>query len=123
MVHLFVYGTLQPNLAPPSIKAIVDRFEFIARARTPGKLYDLGDYPGAIFEDVSTTDVHGVVYAVSDEGPLWQALDEYEGVPSLYVRVRRPVTLSDDTTIDCWAYAYVRPVALSQLIPGGRYRR
>ena len=120
---LFVYGTLQPSLAPPSVSEFVRQFVFVAPGRTPGLLYDLGDYPGAIFDGDSTFEVHGVVYTLPNDDSIWRVLDDYEGTPSLYGRVRRPVKLDDGKELDCWAYAYRRPVDASQLIPGGRYRR
>lgn len=123
IAHLFVYGTLQPALAPPSLREVVDRFTLVGRGRTRGLLYDLGRYPGASFDASSDAEVHGAVYAVPDDPTLWQRLDGYEGVPSLYLRVRRQVTLDDDTQLACWMYEYQRPVHSKQLVSDGRYRR
>jgi len=62
--HLFVYGTLRfeyPNPLAVKLKAI-----FICKGSAPGVLYDLGWYPGAVFNDDVRTRVIGEVIALGN---------------------------------------------------------
>lgn len=45
---LFVYGTLRSDLAYPIARAVGKRAEFVGSAYFGGKLFDLGEYPGAV---------------------------------------------------------------------------
>jgi gamma-glutamylcyclotransferase (GGCT)/AIG2-like uncharacterized protein YtfP len=65
-------------------------------ARVPGRLYDLGSYPGAVASDQPGEWIHGEVFSLDDA--LLTSLDEYEGAE--FERVMVP-------TIGCWIYWYV----------------
>jgi gamma-glutamylcyclotransferase (GGCT)/AIG2-like uncharacterized protein YtfP len=85
---MFAYGTLQPGFAPPIVRPVVDRLILVGPATAIGKVYDLGDYPGAVFGgDVV---LHGTVYQLPAgvETATLAALDRYEGVPDLYLPSR-----------------------------------
>ena len=119
---LFAYGTLQPGLAPPAVRPRVDRLVLMCTGRAIGTLYDLGEYPAAVFDGGGTNHgvVHGRVYRLPDDPAVLAALDEYEGLPDLYVRVAVPVrTTGGDLT--CWAYQYNRDPAGYPRIPSGTY--
>ena len=45
--YLFVYGTLLPELAPAKMAKAVARLKLVGTATIRGRLYDLGNYPGA----------------------------------------------------------------------------
>ena len=45
--YLFVYGTLRKGVELPINKQIQKDLEWIGQAEIKGKLFDIGDYPGA----------------------------------------------------------------------------
>jgi gamma-glutamylcyclotransferase (GGCT)/AIG2-like uncharacterized protein YtfP len=114
-VNVFVYGTLlsgEPNH---------DRLRgarLVASVRTEPRytLLSLGPYPALI--EKGTTSVAGEVYEVDDD--LLRALDRFEGVPGLYVRV--PIHLLGGSV----AHGYVLARARRKKhlpIPGGDWRQ
>ena len=128
--YLFAYGTLRPGLAPPSVRRLVARLRLIGPGSAPGRLYDLGAYPGAIFEPSAECRVAGDVFELpADSLNLLADLDAYEGYAtddaagSLYLRIRLSVTLADGRAIDCWAYRYNREVGPARRIESGDYAR
>jgi gamma-glutamylcyclotransferase (GGCT)/AIG2-like uncharacterized protein YtfP len=127
--HLFVYGTLLPDLAPESVRELVGRLRPRGPASVPGRLCDLGPFPGAILSDEAATGVQGQVFELPDDPGLLAALDAYEGFDprrpeaSLFVRVGRTVTLADGGTVSCWVYVYNDNPGDAPLIEGGDYRR
>lgn len=120
---LFVYGSLLPGLPlHPLLASAVP----LGPGQIPGRLYDLGDYPGAVTTPHGR--VHGEAYRLRDPG-LLRRLDDEEGYDpadeagSLYVRRRVPVTLADGRVIAAWAYLYAGPLAQAVPIPSGDWRR
>lgn len=113
--YLFSYGTLSPRLAPPEIEPTVRRFRRVGRGFVHGKLFDLGEYPGAILSRNGSRIV-GQIFELPDDPEVLNRLDEYEGFDrsdpkaSLFVRKRRYVQLQDGRKIFCWIYSYNRPV-------------
>jgi gamma-glutamylcyclotransferase (GGCT)/AIG2-like uncharacterized protein YtfP len=137
--RLFAYGTLRRGFAPEEIAAVAARLCPVGRAVTRGLLFDLGEYPGAVFphmdarprqeqahrrEDAPAqtmpwSDIEGEVYEVRDPS-TWRALDDYEGfdadhpAASLFLRRRIEVSMIDHDGRThgrtlCWAYEYNRP--------------
>ena len=92
----------------------------IGPGTTPGTLFDLGTYPGAVFGPTGT--VHGTVFELPLDDAVLAAFDAYEGVPDLYVRLIVPVALTVGRELPCWAYQYNGDPAGRQLIPSGLYR-
>lgn len=127
MDHLFVYGTLRSSQAPPKLRELLSPLERQGRATTPGVLYDLGPYPGAVFGGDS--EIVGEVLELPDDSRVLAALDEYEGFDSgdrkgsLYLRVRQVVILADGRPLECWAYAYNGDLTAHAVIPSGDYLR
>ena len=120
--HLFAYGTLQPGLAPAAVRPLVDSLAVVGIGTTPGSLYDLGAYPGAVFDDAAGGTVRGTVYALpADAAAVLASLDQYEGVPTLYRRTTVPVTLPGGPVLSCWAYHYNPPTAGHRRLPAGVY--
>jgi gamma-glutamylcyclotransferase (GGCT)/AIG2-like uncharacterized protein YtfP len=125
--HLFGYGTLLPELVPAVLKEIVARFQFIGSGVVRGRMYDLGQYPGAVPDDSADTLIVGKVFRLPADEALLKALDEYEGFDphsphaSLFVRTRCTAVLSDGQTLSCWMYAFNRPTDGLPLITDGDY--
>ena len=123
---LFVYGTLRPGHAPAPLAPYVDRCKCVGPGSMPGRLYDLGSYPGAVLDPAGGQLVHGQVLDVPDEATL-RRLDAYEGYDpadsssSLFVRTRCDVTLGGGRTVAAWVYVYNRDVSRARPVPGGRY--
>jgi putative glutamine amidotransferase len=124
--RLFAYGTLQPGLAPTSMREVVERFRPVGRATVRGRLFHLGAYPGLVLDDAGGT-VHGQVLDVPDDSLAWRRLDAYEGFApedpgrSLFRRVRCRAVQHDGTTSDCWTYVYNGDVAGVPLIDSGTW--
>jgi gamma-glutamylcyclotransferase (GGCT)/AIG2-like uncharacterized protein YtfP len=124
---LFVYGTLMKGSAEDWQEKVAA--ELVGRGSINAKLYDLGDYPGAIPVDGSNRQhVRGELYRLSNPELATSILDEYEEVlPSqpdegLFVRALVTVTLDDGRKENAWAYFYNRAVDEAPLIPSGDYR-
>jgi gamma-glutamylcyclotransferase (GGCT)/AIG2-like uncharacterized protein YtfP len=132
---LFVYGTLRQGRFPAEIAAAVGRLRLVGRGVAWGRLYDLGEYPGASFgmpaaetkePDTETavaagcTSIEGEVYEVPD-ARTWRELDAYEGfepnnpAASLFVRREIEVKMSSGERVVCWAYEYNRRVEPADL--------
>lgn len=127
--YLFVCGTLLPGLTPASVAPLAERFKIVGDAAVGGKLYDFGDYPGAILEERGGERVRGMVFELPDDPAFLSALDDYEGIvasnkaSSLFLRVRTDATLDDGRTIRCWMYVYNRALSGQPAIPDGDYRK
>jgi gamma-glutamylcyclotransferase (GGCT)/AIG2-like uncharacterized protein YtfP len=128
--YLFAYGTLRPGLAPPNAQHLVKSSRPIGVGSAPGRLYDFGPYPGAIFDPAASTQIKGDVLALPEDAEVMLAqLDVYEGyLPddapgSLFVRIRQTVTLADGREFSCWAYRYNQNVRQAPLVAGGEYAR
>ena len=124
--YLFVYGTLRPGRAPAPLAPYVGRCRCVGAGSTPGRLYDLRSYPGAVLDPAGGQLVHGQLLEVPDEATL-DRLDAYEGYDpadragSLFVRTRCDVTLGDGRTVGAWVYVYNRDLSRARPVPDGRY--
>lgn len=79
--RLFVYGTLRRGQPAHHLMGAA-RFLGACRTTPAWRVLDLGEYPGLVPGD---TAVAGELYEVDDE--TLATLDEYEGCPTLFVRV------------------------------------
>ena len=124
--YLFFYGTLIPQFAPLHLRETLAGLQFVAEGSARGILYDLGAYPGAVFDDKSQGIVCGRVFQGNAEG-LLGALDRYEGYDpaspgtSEYLRKRVLISLDNGKMIDCWVYEYNGSLAAASIVSGGRY--
>ena len=128
---LFAYGTLQPRHAPPEVHDALKALRPVGRAAAKGKVFDLGDYPGATFEDDAEGTVKGTVYrlpaSLQQRQHVLLKLDEYEGVNStqpersLFIRRQLPVLLKNGRKINCWVYEYNGDEPQRPPIFDGRY--
>lgn len=127
--HLFVYGTLSPRHAPPEIAATVRRLRSVGSASIRGRLYDLGEYPGAVLSRNSRSLIRGEVFELPGDQSTLTSLDHYEEFDpakpssSLFVRRTLPVTMDDGTRLRCWVYVYNGDMKRAQPVRSGRYPR
>jgi gamma-glutamylcyclotransferase (GGCT)/AIG2-like uncharacterized protein YtfP len=124
---LFVYGTLMKGLQEDWQTKVGARL--VGRGRINGKLYALGEYPGAISTAADSGEyVKGELYEVKDAELATRILDQFEEYfprqpqKSLFVRIIAPVTLEDGRRQNAWVYVYNQPVDETTLIPSGDYR-
>lgn len=127
--YLFVYGTLEPAHAPAEIAAAVRCMKRVGSGSVRGKLYDLGEYPGAVVSRTSPSVIKGKVFELPEDQGVLSSIDAYEGFDpnhpqgSLFIRKRWPVTLADGSRMMCWIYTYNRKPGDARLITSGSYRR
>jgi len=123
--YLFVYGTLLDKQNEFGAY-LNDNCTFYADGRMPGKLFDLGEYPGAIFTREENRFVHGKIYRLNNPPKKLEVLDDYEGYgpgqaqPNLFVRELTDIEISTGK-IACWVYLYNLPVEGCRLIDSGVY--
>lgn len=127
--HLFLYGTLLPSEAPEEIASLVKRFRRLGSAHVRGRLYDFGQFPGAVLDPSSRTIIHGELVALPADERLLKTLDRYEEFnpshpkKSLFVRKRAKVSMTGGITREVWIYVYNRPTGKAKLVRGGDYSR
>ena len=125
---VFLYGTLIPGQEPAEMTPVVTRLRRIGPARVKGRLYDFGEYPGAILDESSHSVISGQVFEVPDKDVL-ASLDDYEAFDpehragNLFVRVKRPVTLADGRQVECWIYVFDGDPGGAPIVAGGDYAR
>lgn len=96
--YLVVYGTLRQSFVNVFAQYLRQFSNYVGEGVFPGQLFDLGNYPGAVYQSESSTLVRGTVYDISRrKQDLLPYLDEYEGIsdgfqqPHEYIRAIIPV--------------------------------
>ena len=115
---LFVYGTLRPFADVEMAKWLRSSARYLGTATTPGRLYDLGAYPGMTVARRRGERVVGDVYRVTN-ARVFRVLDNYE---ARFVRERCIVNLARGGRKIAWAYRYRYAVASTARIASGDYR-
>ena len=124
--ELFVYGTLMQNTDSAMARFLHARAYSLGIAYLPGRLYDLGSYPGAVYDPQERNTITGQIYSLRDPEAIFPILDEYEGVSEHppqreeYVREMVPAQLNGEV-ISCWLYRYNFDTSHLPLIPSGNY--
>ena len=77
---VFLYGTLLPQFVPETMRDVVARLHFHGDGSLRGVLYDLGAYPGAVFDTTTDMRVYGTVFELPEDPQVLEALDRYEGM-------------------------------------------
>lgn len=124
--YIFVYGTLMRGFTNPFAKKIRQHGVWLGKASFAGALYDLGDYPGAIYQPQSPHRVYGEVWELKDFQKTIIALDRYEGIHVCnpeYMRQPIPVTFENGADDICWTYLFCQPVESFIFITHGDYRK
>lgn len=110
---LFVYGTL---LDPKNqvAKFLQSNAEFYADGYFHGKLYDLGEYPGAVESNNPEDKVYGSVFVLEKSETVLRMLDEYEETgdqfaePNEFIRTKTEIVVGKNEKLLCWIYLYNR---------------
>jgi pyruvate carboxylase len=127
--YLFLYGTLRPADAPEEIRPAVQGLRTVDEGSLPGRLYDLGEYPGAVIDLEAEQRILGTVFELPADAAVLSRMDQYEGFypgnlgESLFVRVRQRVELESGGSVECWIYEYNQPPLGARVITSGRWRR
>ena len=107
--HLFVYGTLRKRFRSHELLRRL-RAQFLAKGHVRGRLYDLGDYPGAV-ESASDADrILGEVYRLPNAVQAFKVLDRFEGFDpakpafNLFERKETTVALDGGGEMQAWIY-------------------
>lgn len=128
---VFVYGTLRKTTAEgkhnkhPMHRALRTHAEYLCEGHCPGKLYDIGRYPGLIPDPTGQHRVQGEIYRVHNRLKLWRILDAYENFnpadvqSSDYIREKTTVMTGHHGELISWVYHYNLAVkGLRQILSG-----
>ncbi len=121
---LFVYGTLMQGITSPIANRFHRQSRFLGEGRLPGRLFDLGSYPGAAYEPDSPKRVFGHVFQLLQPTQTLAWLDAYEGLSNPaceYLRREVPVHTTEGV-LHCQAYLLRIPLEGLREIPSGDYR-
>jgi gamma-glutamylcyclotransferase (GGCT)/AIG2-like uncharacterized protein YtfP len=127
--YLFLYGTLLPDQAPGKVANFVRQLRRVGPATARGKLYDFGEYPGAVVDSSSNSLIHGEVFELPSNETGLAMLDHYEEFEpwspetSLFVRSKTEVRLESGRLLNAWIYLYNRDPADAPEVIDGSYSR
>ena len=121
---LFIYGTLLGEKNEYAIY-LKNNSEIYSDGKLRGRLYDIGEYPGAILSKDHEY-VYGVILKIKEPAKVLTLIDQYEGFgenelqPNEFVRV---LTRAETKTgfVDCWIYLYNLSTKGLPVINSGRY--
>ena len=124
MPTLFVYGTLLRRCNHPMARFLADRGFYLGEARMPGRLYDLGRYPGAVPSCDPRDWIFGDLYDLDDA--TLAELDAYENAespqPSFFDRRTEQILQGNGQARPAFVYWFHGQLpANAKLIASGRY--
>lgn len=123
--YLFVYGSLLSNNNTYAA-LLKNNSTFVSDGSFNGYLYDLGDYPGAIYQPDSSSLVFGSILLLQNSYEILQAIDDYEGYgptqpqPNEFIRTIIPIH-TENGIAECQVYLYNLPVVGLLEITSGKY--
>lgn len=133
---LFAYGTLMFTTGIPHVDAaLLAAGPSLGRGWIHGRLYDLGEYPGALSSakdegaaEEDSPKIWGHLMQLKDPAGFYSVIDHYEGfdaadpAASEFVRARTRVYLAgSDRGIPCQVYWYNLPIHDRVEITSGDY--
>lgn len=129
---IFAYGTLmasEKSLRGESERALITaQCKPLGDAAIRGRMFDTGDYPGAVLGAARGERIEGELWQLPDASEaLLAALDRYEGCapdspePQPYARSRLRIRTEDGRRVTAWIYLWVAPTDKLPRIPGGRW--
>ncbi len=123
---VFVYGTLRRGF-PLHEHLADDDVRFVGKGWILGRLYDLGEFPGALPSRSPGDRIEGELYELANPQAQLEELDEVEEFDpdrpeqSLFVRRLADVEMQTGDTFKAWVYFLVRKPPDARLIPSGDY--
>lgn len=126
MSYLFVYGTLMNNVESKITRFLKANSVFVGEGYASGRLYDLGHYPGLVFDSSANTKVRGHIFQLENVEEVLAVLDEYEAVGERYEQynqyIRRQIPIPyQQQILSCWVYLYNQSTKNLKLIKSGDY--
>jgi gamma-glutamylcyclotransferase (GGCT)/AIG2-like uncharacterized protein YtfP len=121
LAKLFVYGTLRRGSRNQFARLLAEQARFLGTARTAGRLYNLGRYPGAKPSEGPGEWVRGEVFRLDQPAKTLAALDAYEG--PRFERTIARVQVVSGVQLDAWAYFYRGKPAGPRIVSGFWPRR
>ena len=125
---VFVYGTLRKGeVHHDLLLGTGARFEGLGCFQ--GRLYDLGEYPGAVPSSLASEQVIGELYRLRDSASSLSVLDELEECNpahpevSLFLRRLTKVQRGDGSSVRAWTYLLPREPERMSPILGGDYSK
>lgn len=124
--HLFVYGTLRKRFPSHEILRRL-RAQFLAEGSVQGRLYDLGEYPGAVPRASDADRIRGELYALRNGERAFKVLDRFEGYEpenparSLFERREVTVILAGGEQARAWIYWLRRARGSKRRVLSGNY--
>ena len=118
--HIFVYGTLRSGSGHPMARRLTSQARLLGKGSVPGRLYEMGWYPAALFDRDEKRLIVGDVFALAPDSRLLVELDEYEAGDPNYARTPLQVSLADGGTVAAWAYGIAK-APKARLIQGGDF--
>lgn len=119
---LFVYGTLRTGSGHPMADFLASRGRLVQAALMPGRLYDLGPYPGMT---PGAGFVRGELYELAEPSATLELLDRYESCPNdeaaAFERAVAQVALDLGQSVAAWVYYFRGPVSEDQYVASGDY--
>jgi gamma-glutamylcyclotransferase (GGCT)/AIG2-like uncharacterized protein YtfP len=121
---LFIYGTLLNSDNEFAIY-LQENSSVYSNGKFKGRLYDIGEYPGAVEDTGGKSHVYGSIVLLKDPY-VWKHIDHYEDFganepqPNLFTRKLIDVE-TDSGIVNCWVYLYNLPVDGFHLINSGNY--
>ncbi len=126
--YLFVYGTLRCGSPHPMARYLARHARYLGKAKMPGRLYDLGRYPGMTAAQGPEDWVVGDVFEMEDIDKVLDKLDDYEGCsarhpwPWLFERRLGAVHLETGEQRAAWYYQLQEPIGSLSRISSGEYQ-
>ncbi len=122
---LFIYGSLleTDNLFGSYLQQYGT---FYSKGKFKGKLFDVGEYPGALYNPAGTYWVYGSIVVLDNVEEALKVIDDYEGYgydqlqPNLFIRKLLTI-ITGDKPVKCWVYLYNHPVNHLKQIHSGDY--
>ena len=127
--YLFLYGTLLADRAPDEVVWALKALRRLGPAYVPGRLYELGEYPGAVVDYSANTSIHGELLELPSDKAILDALDRYEEFDpsrpqkSLFIRKKAKIKLANGRNVEGWMYVYNRNPGNAPIIRGGNYSK
>jgi gamma-glutamylcyclotransferase (GGCT)/AIG2-like uncharacterized protein YtfP len=122
---LFIYGTLL-NEDNEYARYLKENSILYSSGKLRGKLFDIGEYPGAVLSANSDDYVCGSIIEINNPEKVMSVIDDYEGFgkeqaqPNEFIRVLAEIEMQTGT-VTCWTYLYNLPADGLKEIEKGRY--